>query len=702
MKSIRFDHEKLTVYQRSQKFITWTTEVLERVPVKLAVHGQLDRASTSIPLNIAEGNGRHTAADRCHFFDIARGSTLECAAGLDVLVAKNALNEEDIDAGKADLAEITSMLVGLIRSNSESRLYEDKVPYRAENAEEGIKSKRTIKIKNSGASPLILTFLLIFILISPVPAADWPQWGGQAMRNMYSPAKKLPKDFGKIDFKPGTEDVDTSGIKNLKWVAKIGSQSYGNVTVAGGKVFVGTNNENPRDPRHQGDRSILMCFDEKTGEFLWQLVIPKLASGKVNDWENLGLLASPTVEGDRVYIVTSRCEVMCLDVNGMANGNDGPFKDEAKYVVQDVVLDRGKPTERPAPPIEPGPKDADIIWVYDMMDELGVFPHNASNCSVLIVDDLVYASTSNGQDWTHSNIPSPNAPSFIALNKHTGEFMGEDDAGIGPNILHGQWSSPSLAMVNGRKQILFGGGDGWCYAFDAAPVKDGEDAFLKTIWKYDCNPPERKQHRYPAAEGPSEINSTPVFYKNRVYVAVGQDPEHGEGVGNLVCIDATKTGDITETGTIWNYDKIHRSISTVSIDPQSGLLFVGDFSGYVYCFDAETGKLYWRYDMKAHMWGSTFVADGKVYVGDEDGDFTVLEASKGKKLPADKVKPDGPENEAIVLSETNLGSPVYSTPIVANGVVYVQSNTHLFAFHDPTKEGGSRDEPRKIDIKLEN
>src|SRR5437868_4320501 len=220
-------------------------------------------------------------------------------------------------------------------------------------------------------------------------AQDWPQWGGTHARNMYSPIKGLPDHFskaknGEIKFKPSSDEIDRSSADNLKWVAKIGSQSYGNVTVAGGRVFVGTNNENPRDPRHQGDRSILMCFSEKTGELLWQLVIPKLASGKVNDWESLGLLSSPTIEGDRLYVVSSRCETLCLDVNGMANGNDGPFKDEAKYVVKDVVLDRGKPTEHLAPPIEPGPKDADIIWRYDMMDELGVFPHNASNCSVLV------------------------------------------------------------------------------------------------------------------------------------------------------------------------------------------------------------------------------------------------------------------------------------------------------------------------------
>jgi outer membrane protein assembly factor BamB len=526
---------------------------------------------------------------------------------------------------------------------------------------------------------------------------DWPQWGRAQMRNMYSPGKNLPTDFGKIEFKQGTDEIDPKPAKHMRWAAKLGSQSYGNVTVAGGRVFVGTNNENPRDPRHQGDRSILLCFDEKTGEFLWQLVIPKLASGKVNDWENLGLLSSPTVEGNRVYLVTSRCEVLCLDIDGMANGNDGPFKDEAKYVVKDVLLDRGKPTEHPAPPIEPGPKDADIIWRYDMMDELGVFPHNASNCSVLIVDGIVYVCTSNGQDWTHSNIPSPNSPSFIALDAKTGELLGEDDAKIGPHIFHGQWSSPSLAVVNGKKQILFGGGDGFCYSFDPKPVKEGEGAFLKTIWKYDCNPPDRKKFRYPDSKGPSEINATPVFYKNRVYVAVGQDPEHGEGDGILSCIDCTKTGDITQAGKIWSFDKIHRSISTVSIDPATGLLFVGDFSGFIYCFDAETGKLYWNYDMKAHMWGSTLVADGKLYAGDEDGDFVVLAANKGKKLPPDKVKPGGGENEAEVISETNLGTAIYGTAIEANGTIYVQSNTHLFAFSNQTA-AGPKDQPPRLNI----
>jgi outer membrane protein assembly factor BamB len=360
----------------------------------------------------------------------------------------------------------------------------------------------------------------------------------------------------------------------------------------------------------------------------------------------------------------------------MADGNDGPYKDEAKYVVMDTSK----------PPIEPGAKDADILWRYDMMDELGVFPHNASNCNILMLGDLLYICTSNGQDWTHVNVPSPNSPSFIALNKKTGALEGEDDAQIGPRILHGQWSSPGAGEVNGKWQIYFGGGDGVLYAFDSKPVKEGDINVLKTAWKFDCVPPEYKVKdgkpiKYPAAEGPSEINSTPVFYKGKVYVAIGQDPEHGEGVGRLLCIDPTGTGDVTKTKLVWDYKGIKRSISTVSIDPANGLLFIGDFSGFVHCLDADTGKLNWVHDMKAHMWGSTFVADGKVYVGDEDGDFAILASSKEKKL----------------INEVNLGYPVYGTPIVANGVMYVMNQSYVYAFQDSSKT--AKDEVPKIDAK---
>jgi outer membrane protein assembly factor BamB len=523
--------------------------------------------------------------------------------------------------------------------------------------------------------PASAYLLALASLALPVSAEDWPSWGGSDPgRNMYSPAKGYPVKFGPvkpnnqgqfvIPFKPNSEEVDISALMNVKWIEKLGSQTYGNTVVASGKVLVGTNNAVPRDPRFKDDKSVLIAFNEYNGQFLWQLTVPKLASGKVNDWEYLGMLAAPFVEGDKVYVVTSRCEVLCLDLNGQSNGNQGPFMDEGQYMVGP-----GKPK------VEITPKDADILWKYDMMDELGVFPHNAANCSVIVLDDKIFVCTSNGQDWTHVNIPSPNSPSFIMLDKKTGALLGEDDAKLGTNIKHGQWTSPSAGTVNGKTQVYFGGGDGILYAFDTVPSKEGDTDYMKKVWWFDCVPDEYKKDKsgkpikYPASEGPSEINSTPVFYKNRVYVAIGQDPEHGEGVGRLLCVDPTKKGDVTKTALIWDFKEIHRSISTVSIDPANNLLFIADFSGFVFCLDADTGKKYWEHDMQAHMWGSTFVVDGKVYVGDEDGDLVVLASAKEKK----------------VLYEVNMSAPILSTAVVANGTMYVTTQTHIYAIAEGAK-----------------
>ena len=107
--------------QASVDFVAWASDRLTDIPKNLAIHRQFDRASTSIPLNIAEGNGKKTAADRCRFFDNARGSALECAACLDVLVAKKTFTESVSDQGKGPIIEIVSMRVGLIRSNSPDR-----------------------------------------------------------------------------------------------------------------------------------------------------------------------------------------------------------------------------------------------------------------------------------------------------------------------------------------------------------------------------------------------------------------------------------------------------------------------------------------------------------------------------------------------------------------------------------------------------
>ena len=442
---------------------------------------------------------------------------------------------------------------------------------------------------------------------------DWPMWGGTADRNMVSNMKGLPLDW----------DVKTK--KNVKWVADLGSQTYGNVVVAGGMVFVGTNNEGLRDPKQPGDRGVLMAFKEDTGEFLWQQTHEKLTSGRANDWPYQGVASSPLVEGNKLYYVSNRGVLWCLDIKGFSDGNQGPITDEKLT----------------------GPKDADAIWSFDMMDQVGSYPHNLSNSSPVSFGKLIFVSTSNGQDESHVHIPSPKAPAIIAVDKVTGELAWEDNS-VGDKILHGQWSTPSVGKIGGVDQVVSAQGDGWVRGYE---VLTG-----KKLWEFDTNP---KDSVWPKTR--NEVIATPVIYDDKVYIANGQDPEHGEGVGHMYAIDATKRGDITKTGLVWHYDKIRRSISTPSI--ADGLVYIPDFSGFLHCLDAKTGQVYWTHDVFAAVWGSTMVVDGRVYLGDEDGDIVVLQAGKTKK----------------VLAEMNMGSAVYATPIPAHGRFLLNNRNQLFS-----------------------
>jgi four helix bundle protein len=132
---VQFDHERLKVYQEALRFVAWAGPVIDELPAKLAARDQLDRASTSIPLNLAEGNGKRTHPDRCRYFDIARGSGVECAACLDVLTVRGRLTAEKAAEGKAILLEVVAMTAGLIARFSpgatSGMVGEDAAPYLA-------------------------------------------------------------------------------------------------------------------------------------------------------------------------------------------------------------------------------------------------------------------------------------------------------------------------------------------------------------------------------------------------------------------------------------------------------------------------------------------------------------------------------------------------------------------------------------------
>ena len=466
--------------------------------------------------------------------------------------------------------------------------------------------------------PRTLSLLVSLTLLTTVAvSADWPMWGGTPSRNMVSPMKGLPT----------TWDVKTG--KNVKWVAELGSQSYGNPTVGGGVVIVGTNNEAVRDPKQPGDRGVVMAFRESDGEFMWQATYEKLAAGRANDWPYQGVASSALIENGIAYFTNNRGQVMAVDAQGFHDKeNDGPFKDEKLA----------------------GQHDADVLWSFDMIEEVGSFPHNLANSSPVSYQNLIFVSTSNGQDESHVNIPSPKAPAIIAIDKTTGKLVWEDNS-VEDRILHGQWSTPSVGSVGGVMQVVHAQGDGWVRGYE---VLTG-----KKLWEFDTNP---KDSVWPKTR--NEVIATPVIFENVVYLANGQDPEHGEGVGHAYAIDATKRGDITQTGRIWHFDKIRRSISTAAI--KDGLIYMADFSGFLHCVDLKTGKPIWTHDMFAAIWGSPIIIDDKVYLGDEDGDVTILQHGRTMK----------------VIAEQNMGSSVYATPVPANGKLFVMNRNQLWALEE--------------------
>jgi outer membrane protein assembly factor BamB len=489
----------------------------------------------------------------------------------------------------------------------------------------------------------------------PAPADakvyPWPMWGGSLSRNMVNLREKnVPTEW------------DVAKNTNILWIQDLGSKAYGGPAIGDGKIFIGTNNEKPRDPKIKGDKGVIMCFEEGTGKFLWQHTHDKLQGGIVNDWPKEGICSTPAIDGQKIFYVSNRCELICMTTDG-------------------------KP-----------------VWTLDMIKELGVFPHNLSTSSPLVAGEMVFAVTSNGVNENHIDIPAPGAPSFVAVNKNTGKVAWtnndpskkllavEKDQGTkslealiktlvnkGEVLMHGQWSSPVYAVANGQPQVVFPGGDGWLRSFDPATGK--------VIWSFDCNP---KDSTY-ALGGKGTRNdfiATPVVYDNKVFIGVGQDPEHDEGKGHFWCIDITKKGDVSpkndnfdpkapvnkDSALVWHYGEpsppawkkgrnyvFGRTLSTPAI--HDGLVYISELAGYLHCLDAKTGEQLWTHNLRAPIWSSPYWVDGKVLLGCDSEEVNIFAHGRKKNL----------------ITSVEMGGAVRATPVVANGILYVMTENKLFA-----------------------
>jgi outer membrane protein assembly factor BamB len=285
------------------------------------------------------------------------------------------------------------------------------------------------------------------------------------------------------------------------------------------------------------------------------------------------------------------------------------------------------------------------------MPALGVFPHEACNSDVLPLGDLLMVGTSNGQNEGHTGVPSPFAPSLIAVNKHSREVVWRA-IGPGDRVLHGNWSSPVAANVNGRMQVLFGGGDGWLRAYDAASGQE--------IWRFDGNPKDARFSPRPGVLSRSSIIASPVFADGRVFIAMGQSPGHSNGPSLIHAISPNGQGDVTKSGLLWTSREVGRVVGTPIV--KDGLLYVGDLGGTVHCLDAATGAHLWKHETNDAIWGSLVLAGDRLYVGNAGGLMTVLRAGRRKEL----------------LAQIEMDAPLYSRPAVIGDALYLATASRLY------------------------
>ncbi len=467
----------------------------------------------------------------------------------------------------------------------------------------------------------------------PEARSEVLMFGGTPQRNMVNTVdKNTPIDWS----------VEEGKRKNIKWIANLGSYCYSGPIIADGKVFVGTNNGDDKDTK-----AALMAFRESDGKFLWQIVHAKSNSSEAS--YRYGLCSTPVFENNRLYYVTPGSEVICADTTGT------------------------------------------VKWSYDMAKELKVVPYHVSNCSPLIVGDLVMICTSNGRD-EEGNLPSPKAPSFIAVNKNTGKLEWQSNL-PGTKIIEGQWSNPTLATVNGKAQVIFAGGD--CVIYGLEP-SSGD-----LIWKCNCNPVPRT-----GREANPYIISTPVVVGNRLYVGLGIHPDNGRSLpySHFLCLDITKKGDASpksldaknaankNSALVWAFGGEiqpppkkgprayfgdgNGTISTAAV--QDGLVYICAERGFLHCLDAKTGERYWLHDFREGVWGSSYWVDGKIYVGTGSGDVVVFAHGKERKYYCEG-KPHVSKDSKDVRPVASMDVQIESTPVVAGGVLYIAGRTKLFA-----------------------
>jgi outer membrane protein assembly factor BamB len=496
----------------------------------------------------------------------------------------------------------------------------------------------------------LITIIATVAIEALVLADDWPM-RGRTIHRCSSVESHGSPHFWELSDGPHLGagpfgSKDRSGF--VKWSAGGFRESSCDPVVSNGLVWIGT-----ADPIGESneDSSVLACFDEKTGELLYQHISRKLADPS-QDWPNTGNTSSPFIRNNRLWLCTNRLEVICLNT-------------------QPLIERSGEPS---------------VEWSVDLKSRFNVIPtdvhlgNRASRCSIAGVDGRIFINTTNSRHYELTPQVDPDAPSLVCLNENTGETIWTDNS-PGTDIARNQYCNPVIFRNGNTNYVAIGQGDGFVRAFECETGKP--------VWKFDLNPRLGLKERAERGRAYSEtrfLTESPSFDGRYLYFAIGDDREFTlRRTGGVYCIDPFGTGDISpeifsdgkaapnpNSKLVWDFTESGGKAVPVSLGglcvTEKHVLY-GDTAGIVRCFDKLAGTIHWSHETFSGVSATPLVVGDTLYIADEDGDVEVLSAT----------------STFDHIATINHDAVISSSPVYANDTLFVVTRERLYAIGSGTR-----------------
>lgn len=315
-------------------------------------------------------------------------------------------------------------------------------------------------------------------------------------------------------------------------------------------------------------------------------------------------------------------------------------------------------------------REGETVWNWKLGEDIGRFSGYGGRTNTPIVDEdrvLVHIINSG---WGKGFGPAGDR--FMALDKHTGEIVWMS-AHLGPPKDLNTYSTPVVAVIEGRRLMIAGGSDGWIHAVEARTGRE--------VWKFHLSQ--------------RGINSSVVVVGDTVYAAHSEENIDEGAMGRVVAIDGTGAGDVTGTHELW---RVPISVGYASPLVHDDILYVVDNSANLIALEAKSGKHLWEHNFGTVGKSSPVWADGKIYLTEVNGNVQIIEPHTGEMIHDE-------EGKAVdVLDDEHLEMPdgryaeIYSSPAIAYGRIYFTTEEGIYALGDPAKPFAAKaTSPGKLD-----